>query len=457
MELRLKIIGILFAVIYIVLATFLPITSVLVVGVLVIVIFIKIKSAERSNILFYILIFSAMLGPYLSIPGLGAIFLFRITLFFNIIYFFKEKKNFNRIKKMKWPLIFLGLWTSYTILTLFWTESITLSIVAVYYQLEVTYVIFIMVYTICDWKVFNRVSWAVTAAYICNLIYGVIQNITGVQGRYSTGSLLNYSDYRPSGFFINTNDFSAFLILFIGIVIYAITRKRSWIATTAVVILLILVVYLTLQTNSRTGLIGLLLILGCLFTRKWSVLRGLLTLLIINGVALFLYINYTFLLEHSIIHRVTAIFTGKTGSTNERMDMYKGLWGIFQKNPFHGIGVGVSPAKVFEILFGNINIDPQMGRTMGAHNFFLSSLTDLGILGFACMILFSGAILFMSMRVWVCGSSIVYLIPITIFIGFICISIGSSSIYTTRIVWIGLGILLAIVNLLREEVSEKPD
>ncbi len=403
-----------------------------------------------TRFLFAIVVIAAILGPYLSVPGMGGLFLFRIAILLHFLLFVFEKKDWQFLKAIKVPLLAIGAWIAFSVVTLIWSQDLQLSLRAIYFQLESFYLIFLVVYYVRQIKELKKLLYWIMPPFLLSIGVGCYEMLTGNHLWYSSLAENGYPDSRPTGLLTNTNDFSSYLSIYFPLFIYLLLQKNTWwrwlIALSSTGVLFSLVI----ASESRTGLLAfgitLLLIVFKLFSK------------LVSGILLFIGINLVsiFLLVMQLIGKQEfSYLVGKETSTDQRLLIYETALNVARDSHFLGVGIGVVPNYIFQALYGTVNIPDDMQQTMSAHNFWLATLADVGIIGLCCVLFFFIWLLVYACRQFVNEKGLLAGIPLSILIAFIAISIGSSSIFEMRVVWLGIGIALAIVHLNLRKKEEK--
>ncbi|WP_088816295.1 MULTISPECIES: O-antigen ligase [Listeria] len=398
--------------------------------------------SRLTHFLFYVILVSAILGPYLSIPGLGGLFLFRIALLLHFSFFLFEKKDWSEFSLLKIPLMGFALWILVATLTLIWSGDLSLSMRAIYFQLESFYVIFLCVYYVRSIADIRKMFMWIMPPFILSVGVGCYEMLTGKHLWYSSLKESGYLDYRPTGFLTNTNDFSSYLSIYFPVFIYLVLQKktmwRTLIALSSAIVLFLLVI----ATESRTGLLAFLMTVVFMVWKLYS--KQIASFIMFVGGCLggiyFLTMKFFETQEFSY-------FFGKQTSTDQRLFIYETVLNVAKESHFLGVGIGVIPKFVFEALYGTVNIPTDLQQTMSAHNFWLATLADVGIIGLGCFALFFGWLSFQAIKLFLTEKGMLAGLPLCIIIAFIAISIGSSSIFEMRVVWLGIGLALAIIHL----------
>ncbi|EUJ23353.1 O-Antigen Polymerase family protein [Listeria grandensis FSL F6-0971] len=423
------------------------------IGVLVIIILLySIRDIPFQRINYYLFIgvvISGFFGPYLALPEFPSIFLFRVLIILHMICFLLEKKDFNKLGRVKIPLLLFAIWILYSIMSLLWTSAPALSLTAIYYQIESFYLILAFVYYIDNFAKLKQVVIWMVGIYVLTIFIGLGESFTGHHLKYSAGNILSYGDTRPTGLLVNTNDYSSYLAFYVPFLMLCLFQKRSGLKMCTGIGALMALTFLILQTESRSGLVAfavvVVLTLYKLFAHK---------VLFFFGVFMTAFASLTlFLVKNSA--QVNEYFHGKVNSTNQRIFIYETIWRLCQEHHYLGVGIGVTPKFVFTALYGTANIPMGMQQTMSAHNLWLSNLSDVGLLGIFPFILCFLWFLIHAMKVYAANQGLLSATPLCILIAFMAISVGSSSIFEMRVVWLGMGLALTIIHLLTKEREKK--
>ncbi|EMG29426.1 O-antigen polymerase family protein [Listeria fleischmannii subsp. fleischmannii LU2006-1] len=259
---------------------------------------------------------------------------------------------------------------------------------------------------------------------------------------YSGLSENGYPDFRPTGLLTNTNDFSSYLSIYFPAFIYLLLQKKTWVRTFIALSSAAVLFFLVVATESRTGLIAFLITIVLIIIKLYT-----------KQIALFLFFIGTCVVSISLLvmklfqTQEFSYFVGKQTSTDQRLLIYETALNVAKESHFLGVGMGVVPKYIFEALYGTVNISANITQTMSAHNFWLAQLADIGVLGLACFLIFFVWLLHQAVKLFFTEKGLLAGLPLCIIIAFIAISIGSSSIFEMRVVWLGIGLALAIVHL----------
>ncbi|MBC1499128.1 O-antigen ligase family protein [Listeria weihenstephanensis] len=397
--------------------------------------------------LFIGVVISGFLGPYLALPAFPSFFLFRILIILHMVLFLFEKKDFKKLEPVKIPLILFIVWILYSIFSLLWTGSASLSLPAIYYQIESFYLVFAFVYYMDSFAKLKQILTWILIVYVLTIFIGLWEALTGNHLIYSAGNILSYGDTRPTGLLVNTNDYSSYLAFYVPALFLALFHKKTFFKTLIGIGALGVLVFLIFETESRSGLLAfsivVILMLYKMVKQKIIFFFGLVMGSLVGAIIL--------IAKHG--EQLTTYFTGKVNSTDQRMFMYETIYRLCKEHYFLGVGIGVTPKYVFTALYGTSNIPVDMQQTMSAHNLWLSNLSDVGVIGFFPFVVLFFWLVAHALKLYVTSKHLLATIPICILVAFFAISIGSSSIFEMRVVWLGMGLALTIICLLEKNLE----
>jgi teichuronic acid biosynthesis protein TuaE len=337
---------------------------------------------------------------------------------------------------------FYSAWFLWSVITLIWTPFLHLSLAALYYQIEAFYLLFFIVYYFGNAAGLKQLALLININYPFVLGIGIIEILSGNHLRFSASNLHSYIDYRPTGMMVNTNDYAAVLVFFLIVFLmtdFKIIPLKTILDLTAFSITL----YIIFHTNSRSALITFIVITFLYFiTGLLGKQKGffvLLLLLVIINILFFLTINY------AQVSNMLERFLNKTNSTDERKRIYLYVLGLCRQTNYLGLGVGTTPHYVFYYVKNPLIASQTANKVMGVHNFLLAILSDTGILGLFPMLLFFETILLNSLS-FIKKNFFAFFVSFSLLACFFGASIGSSSIFEMRIIWICLGCCIAVLS-----------
>ena len=196
---------------------------------------------------------------------------------------------------------------------------------------------------------------------------GFIQRITGVGIiRHRT---LTHMDHlrRISSSFVHPNDFGGYLatisIIFIALVLVSNIRLRSRIGAAALGILSLSSLFFTRSRAAWLSFAAAFLVLGALRTKKMVAIFLVLLLLV------FIMLPYT------VQKEVVALADFKSGTTWERVMLWKGTINMIEVHPLLGFGI-----NTYSRNFPKYK-PPEYPDVRYAHNSYLQMASEIGIVG----------------------------------------------------------------------------
>lgn len=157
-----------------------------------------------------------------------------------------------------------------------------------------------------------------------------------------------------------------YVIALSAIVFLPLNLPRVWAAICAAIIFIAL-----LLLFSRSGYIALAVLLILAMCAGWRVRRAIVPLLVVLGVALVAP-------GSPILDRIDYTFEARGAnmfddSAEARIDIWRAAIADFENNPIFGSGSGNSPLPSYDIRHDEI---------LYSHNYFLTQLSQLGVIGF---------------------------------------------------------------------------
>ncbi|HHT9125416.1 MAG TPA: O-antigen ligase family protein [Candidatus Brocadiia bacterium] len=196
---------------------------------------------------------------------------------------------------------------------------------------------------------------------------------------YVSGQTESRFGIERSGFYGDQNDLASFLITTIPLLVGLIQLSKSFV--TKIVLGCGIGAYLlgTLATQSKGGLIGLLVVgLGYIIKSN----KKLTAIMLCGFMAVMLYT----IIPASAFHRFSSITSIETAdSASLRIELWKSGLKMVKDNPLFGVGVNCFPRAI-----GTIYNLPFRGYQQGwftAHNSFILIMAEVGIFAFLCYIL----------------------------------------------------------------------
>lgn len=408
--------------------------------------FLNLKQFE--NLLFTGIVLSLFFGSYIGIPGNNGIFLFRILLIVHIPVFgyllFLEKRVYGKF--MKIIFILLITWFLGNFASLFWVHYLTPSFRYLYFVFEACYLIIVTVYHIKDKAKLQTTSYFIGVIYVFCVILGLIEVITGWHMPLS-GNVLEYTEamnkYRPAGLQYNYNDYAAFLVMFLPLIIWLINNWKTKMKFLVGLLLIGVVTFLVISTYSRVSLIMLAIEILVIFFIWFRYFGVLLTIFCSMVVALFVQFQAN-LNNDNPINEVIRAFTDKSHSTSERLLLYRKTLQIIKDSHFLGVGVGNTPVELNNSIVGYATMNDAY---RAPHNFILESIGNTGFIALSLIFLLL-ITLYYSLKFLLNNKSdkLFGFIPILMLVEFLIASVGISTIIEIRFLWLALGIVIAILS-----------
>lgn len=437
-----------------------PLLATLVLGIWGLSLILQRWSIQMSGFKWYLVsVQAAFWGPYLALPGLESLFLFRLIMPLHFGYFLCHEKQLDRIQRETIPLIGLAIWVGISVLSLLWSDFPHTTLLALYYEAEISYFICFSIYYLVSIDRVRQFAFYLGLNYLLILSYSLIfEYILGQHLRFSTAYTSGY-DMRPTGMFVNTNDFAVFLVLFYVIwlipQLIAIKRARSqWLLSLKVTAIWLAVLFLIIQTSSRSGFVALVLVTLVLMSHVASLKMRLLTILLASTVAI-LQLVRGHLSMISLLLKLQNTFMGKMNSTHERMQIYRYAFFAILKKP-SGYGAGTSLRHVYYLLKGYMNLPDPSQQSMGMHNFILAVFFETGVLGLLGMGILLAFYAYRAVKLMRTSRDYLSSVPFLTLICFFSASVGSSSILEMRTLWIAFSLGLALLinqQTIRSEIN----
>jgi len=329
------------------------------------------------------------------------------ALVFAVLVFIK--KNLSFWKNYKWPLITLGGFFVFKIVSLIFSINQHISFWGNYSKLEgvltwTFYILFVLTlsFNFIKKKKRNFYILAILIAVFILVLYGFLQHY-GYAGKQWTGNVT----IRPIGTLGNPLHLGALMMFSIPIALYGIfnfknstakifsivcipcqllilifTKSRSSWATFAIASLIVLVLYL--YKNSKY--------------KKWLLISIIAIFLFTSA---FIYIGKTnsTIIPNPYFKRAFSILDSTDLSNKQRLSFWKGSWNAFLARPLLGWG-----DDNLNIAFDR-NYPPKLSdlpetRIDRAHNIFLDILVHNGIFAFLFFIGFLSYLFYLSIKLF---------------------------------------------------------
>jgi O-antigen ligase len=228
----------------------------------------------------------------------------------------------------------------------------------------------------------ERALWALVVA---SLLLGAL-SFPQVSSALHQGQLLQGG--RSQGGTGDPNYFAATqLVVLPLVVVLAAEARRRWLQLGLYAVLLV-IIGSVLTSLSRGGFIGLAVLLVLLVVAPFHLLfrsrrnKAIAVIVIAVGVTA-LSIQFS----STLVNRAGTLFETTNPATqgSGRLELWKAAWASVHQRPWLGLGYGGFPARSEELLLDTPGVDLShyelRAKGQPAHNTYLGSLVDLGILG----------------------------------------------------------------------------
>lgn len=417
------------------------------------------------KILFWLTIITAIIGPaFFTIP-VGSYHLFLFRFFIPFIFFLiilqiliNRGKLFISIKNIKFYLLFLILWLSYSIISVIWAIDKLAALRQIYFLFQGLFLIFLIILFIKTNKDFKRFFVLKILLLMGLLGIGFWEHLTGqhlVLSGFFEEARARFK-FIPTGIFYNPNDFTTFLTLTIPFLISLIryVRKRAYKILAGG--LLVISFYFVLITGSRANLLAIALMMFILFFFLSNLKRKIKIIFTI-----FLVLFTVFLLFPNFFQTISTRFTSEVtsfgssyqwtkGSTINRVNLARNA--LYYLREFYGLGVGAGNIEGHIDNYAPYWIRPGL---LNLHNWWLEILSEYGIFIFFSYLMFYLGLIYNLWKIWhkklshiekmLCEALLLALISFSI------ASISSSSIMAFKPQWLLFGFALAFLNYYRNK------
>jgi len=417
---------------------------------------------ERT--MFFLMVITGFLGSiFLPIPiGLVTVSPFRLlfpllwVLF--CLHVFVNRGKVEIPKKVKWYLLFFGLWLVYGVLSVAWSQAkIDAFRQLVFLFIGISIVFFALQYvrTQRDVAIFFFVWLAVFFLFSA---HGLYEHLTGIHLPMSKlfGDPRQWVRYTPTGFFHNQNDFATFLALGLPFA-FSLFRyaKRNYVKALAMGAML-LALYLMVLTGSRANLLAITIgtgfILVCL-TNIRGKLKVIITLVFLGLIVLQTSDVAQQMLLRAVeeISSLFAIASERENSISVRTNLIKN--GIFFVLSTFGFGVGAGNAEHW---IANYSIF-STGHIVNLHNWWMEVLVNYGALVFTGYVVMYLSLIKKIWRIWRASkerhNKMISEALLVSLVTFFLASTSSSSIMAFKPQWYLFAFAIAFLNLHRKGVA----
>ena len=430
---------------------------------------VNVFSVQRG-FLFLVIVFSFSGSLFLSWEiGAFHIFPFRIflilqwLLFAGYIYFIREGHLQLSHIKVKVYLQYFAIWLGYAFVSIMWAADQIAAIRNVIFLFTGISIIFFLVYYMRDINHLHYLYWIWISIFIVLIPVGLWEITTG--NHLVVSNLIEedrpWVTFTPTTVFGNQNDYAAFIVLAIPMIITAIRYYSKLYIRVLGVFVLLCGLLLLIMTTSRSCYLALFTGLAFWFIFLLNLRKKLKTLALVTTICCLIifafssYIQDTFLLVQDQISSISNIIdqSDDLGSDVVRLNLIKNALHFTTQSAGFGVGAGNA-----EYYMENHSIFPTGGIT-NVHNWWAEILTNYGIFIFAGYLIFYGSLLWNLWQVYrriqtgtekmICEALLIGLVS------FFMASISSSSIIAFPPQWIFFGFALAFLNYTRIKDLER--
>ncbi len=234
----------------------------------------------------------------------------------------------------------------------------------------------------CAWIILNdkkrvwRTLWVFASVTLAVSLYGVYQFFfTTLSTKWTDTELFDENFGRLTATFENPNVYGTFLLIAIPIILMAAIFAKGWRAKVFFGVSTALATVNMFLTYSRGCYVALFIILAILVVCKG---KGWLWAGVGAAALSPLY------LPESVLMRIMSIGNLADGSVSYRINIWKGAFAMFQRYWWMGVGIGdVAFASIYQS-----EALTAMENALHAHNLFLQTACESGVLGLFVLILF---------------------------------------------------------------------
>jgi len=434
-----------------------------------------------EKIIYYLVVVTGFFGVALFSVNLGVFTMFPFRFFLLLLWIIflghilvkRRKIDFQKNKIQRY-FIFLVFWLGYALLSLTWSASFAPAIRNVLFLFMGISLIFFSFYYLKEVADFQKIQWIWFAVFSILVVLGFWEHLTGqhlLLSRYY-GETSRHLMFRPTGIFLNQNDYATFLALSIPIAISLFRKENKRLSRFLAMEMVTGAMYLIVITGSRANILAvileLILFLFILkFKQKMRLILELFVCMLILMIFLSVPMQGIFLQTvreiGSIVNDakvasdektvVTKEITVNISSMNSRVNLIKnGISFLLSK-----AGFGVGPGN-FEYYMSNFAIyDTKNGSN--SHNWWLEILVNYGIIIFIGYTIFYFSLILKLGKIYyrkisgnekrICEGFLVSLV------GFSFASLGPSSIIAFKPHWLLFAFALAFLNyILNKEETQ---
>lgn len=336
------------------------------------------------------------------LPGIGGninlgIFymsFFRIALIFLAAGYFLKYLNKRELKyvthgKNKFSILFMIFWFLYSILTIFWVKDISSWIHGEYFIGVALFVTIAFDMAELKTRDFQDIFVAIQAAMGVHNVLGWYEILThnylfALPERIA--SMRSANRYFPISMMLNQNDFMLVLLLGFGVSVFFVFSCKSYWGKGINFLLAISNLFLCISTDSRAGILGLLVfifVVALFLLPKKGWLYGVIAVLFLLSCSLLVFPQiYLDILEKMLQIKISSPSNPLVDSDAVRLNLIRNGF-IFIKETF-GFGVGTGNVEYW------MEAEPVyfVRGFLNMHNWWMEILTAFGILVFLLYIVF---------------------------------------------------------------------
>lgn len=406
------------------------------------------------------LVFSFALGPIHLFPYRFLLVTTWILIIISILI------NHGRLDlsyiKVKLYMKFLAIWLGYAFVSMVWAADQMAALKNIIFLFTGISIIFFLVYYMRDINHFQYLYWIWISIFIVLIPVGLWEITTG--NHLVVSNLIEedrpWVAFAPTTVFVNQNDYAAFIVLAIPMIITAIRHYSKLYIRVVGVLVLLCGLFLLIMTTSRSCYLALFTGLAFWFIFLLNLRKKLKTLALVISIcgliilASPVYVQDTLLLVQDQISSLSDV-------SGQSDDLGAAVRPNLIKNALHftaqtaGFGVGAGNAEYY---MDHYKIYPTGGIT-NVHNWWAEIAVNYGIFIFVGYVVLYITLIFNLWRAYkrlmnhtekmICEALLVGLVS------FFMASISSSSIIAFSPQWIFFGFALAFLNYTRIKASER--
>jgi len=350
-------------------------------------------------------------------------------------------------------LIFLGIWLLWAFASLLWAASKTDGIRGVIFLFTgSTIILFTLLYLQTSEKL-DHLYVLLICVYVALIPVGFWETLTGthlpISRLYNT--LRIHQRYAPTTFFVNPNDYAAYIILSWPLLFTRIQYSKRWPFRIIGSMALISSWYLLFKTSSRAGYIAFLFQIIFWFlviVRPRTQIRFTIIVLIITCLLLLTFPSKTTQIEHILQTQLIEFnfedFISTNASNMTRFNLLRNAFIFFCDS----LGFGVGAGNV-DFYMEREGIFPT-GQVYNTHNWWMELLANYGLLIFLGYLIFYITLLgriALKYRHTITGMDKALNTALQIaLVGFLIVSVSPSSVMAFRPQWMLISFSLAYLN-----------